>query len=206
MQKKRCCAYVEQLLLGSLLMGDLHEVLANLSGRATTWKSQHPSRPKSITKKPLYKKQFLEAIHFVIIYETLCIQLEKAGQTPRKTLHKKNCCRELFCNNFGQDGTKTTQERFVIQNMRYPCPPTSLTKQEGQGRGVGQNGGEGWGRGRGTGRGRRGEWDRREKGRGMERRERERERDRDREREKKGEWDREEGEERGMGDREEASF
>ena len=58
---------------------------------------------KFITKYSL-QKYFLEAINFVIITKTRCIQLERATKRPPK-YHKNNCFRELFCNNFGQDGT-----------------------------------------------------------------------------------------------------
>ena len=47
--------------------------------------------------------KFLEAMNCVITTNTLCIQLEKARKRPQK-YYNKNCFRELFCNNFGQDG------------------------------------------------------------------------------------------------------
>ena len=62
-----------------------------------------PAQPKLLQKSSL-QTYFLEAINFVFITKTLCIQLEKARQTPQK-YYKNNCFRELFCNNFGQDGS-----------------------------------------------------------------------------------------------------
>ena len=60
--------------------------------------------PPHITAQ-LFTKMNLETINFVIIAKTLCIQLKQTRERPQK-YHKKNCFRELFCNNFGQDGTE----------------------------------------------------------------------------------------------------
>ena len=64
-----------------------------------------PSQPKLLQK--LLQEYFLEAINFVInfviITKRLCIQIEKTRKRPQK-YYKNNCFRELFCNNFGQDG------------------------------------------------------------------------------------------------------
>ena len=62
-----------------------------------------PSRPKLLQKTSL-QKSFLEAINFVMITKLICIQLKQTRETPPKH-YKNNCFRELFCNNFGQDGT-----------------------------------------------------------------------------------------------------
>ena len=61
-----------------------------------------PSWPKLLQKNSL-QKYFLEAINFVIISKTLCIQLKQTRERPQKH-YKNNCSGELFCNNFGQDG------------------------------------------------------------------------------------------------------
>ena len=47
----------------------------------------------------------LPRINFVIITTTLCIQLKQTRERPPK-YYKNNCFRELFCNNFGHDGTE----------------------------------------------------------------------------------------------------
>ena len=75
-----------------------------------------PSRPKLLQKTSLQKKS-LEAINFVIITKTLCIQLKPTRERPRKH-YKNNCFRELSCNNFGQDGYVIFLYRFLICS---PC-------------------------------------------------------------------------------------
>ena len=62
-----------------------------------------PTRPNLLQKKSL-QKYFLEAINFVTITKTLCIQLNQTRERPQ-TYYKNNCFRELFCNNFAQDGS-----------------------------------------------------------------------------------------------------
>ena len=62
-----------------------------------------PAQPKLLQKTSL-QKYFLEAIKFVILTKTLCIWLEHSRKRPQK-YYKTNCFRDLFCNNFGQDGT-----------------------------------------------------------------------------------------------------
>ena len=72
-----------------------------------------PARPKLLQKNSL-QKYFFEAINFVIATKTLCIQLKNQKKTTKilqkiivsgNYFVKNNCFRELFCNNFGQDGT-----------------------------------------------------------------------------------------------------
>ena len=65
-----------------------------------------PSRPKLLQKTSL-QKYILEAINLVIITKTLCIRLKKTRERPQK-YYKNNCFKELFCNNFGQDGTNSS--------------------------------------------------------------------------------------------------
>ena len=70
-----------------------------------------PSRPKLLQKTSL-QKSFLEAINFVIITKTLCIQLKQTRERPQK-YYNNNCFGEFFCNNFGQDGTGCTETLFL---------------------------------------------------------------------------------------------
>ena len=73
----------------------------------------------------------LEEVKFVNITKTLCIQLEKARQRPQ-TYYKKNCFWELFCNDFGQNGTKTKLRKFrtgSVQTGSEWNPPFSTKLQ-----------------------------------------------------------------------------
>ena len=82
-----------------------------------------PSRPKLLQKTSL-QKHFLEAINFVTIAKTLCIQVEKTRKETTEIYYKKNCFRELFCHNFGQDGSGYSQdfpeELKSIPSRTYP--------------------------------------------------------------------------------------
>ena len=68
-----------------------------------SWSSSF-SFPKIITpktsKNTVFCFHFAEAINFVIVYKILFIQLEK----DHKSITRIVVFRELFCNNFGQDG------------------------------------------------------------------------------------------------------
>ena len=71
-------------------------------------KIENYHRGQNYYKKPLYKNIFFRGNSFCNYYKTLCIQLEKTGKRPQ-TYYKNNCFRQLFCNNFGQDGTLQRQ-------------------------------------------------------------------------------------------------
>ena len=66
-------------------------------------RSDLPSRPKLLQKTSLHKS-FLEAINSVIVTKTFCIQQKQIRERPQR-YYKNKCFRELYCNNFGQDGT-----------------------------------------------------------------------------------------------------
>ena len=83
-----------------------------------------PSRPKLLQKTSL-QKEFLEAINFVIITKTLCIQLKQTRERPQK-YYKNNCFRELFCNNFGQDGTQTLLQNSYFSVGSLRTKPTAV--------------------------------------------------------------------------------
>ena len=78
--------------------------------------NHHYHRGQNYYKKTSLHKQFLEATNFVIITKTLCVQLEKARKRPQN-YYKNYCFRELFCNNFGQDGT--SQESVAMGHLQF---------------------------------------------------------------------------------------
>ena len=69
------------------------------------------SAAKIITKN-LFTTKKLEAINYVIIPKTLCIQLDKTRKGPQQ-YYKNSCFRELFYNNCGQHGKRG--ELFHLQ-------------------------------------------------------------------------------------------
>ena len=73
-------------------------------------------RRQNYYKKTRYKI-ILEAIHVVTIPKTLCIWLQK----HQKLLHIWKCFRELFCNDFDQDG-------MIEVYIRDSCLPFCLAK------------------------------------------------------------------------------
>ena len=89
------------------------------SGKSS--ESQVPSRPKSLQNNSL-QKSFLEAMNFVIITKTLCIQLKQTRERPQKH-YKKNCFRVLFCNNFAQDG-KVQGAKVPFGKVPFGTPQT----------------------------------------------------------------------------------
>ena len=77
--------------------------LHGLQLHGDSWKLLDTVEGPKLLQKTSLQKQYLEAVIFVIITNTLCIQLKKTRERPQKH-YKNNCFRELFYNNIGQDG------------------------------------------------------------------------------------------------------
>ena len=86
-----------------------------------------PLRPKLLQKTSL-QKEFLEAILFVTLTKTLCIQLEKTRKRPQN-ITKKSGFRGLFCNNFGQDSILFAPgQRAGAEVLIVDCPVPNLVR------------------------------------------------------------------------------
>ena len=66
---------------------------------------------KMITSKLFTKTIYREALNFAIVAKALCIWLQR----DHRTLQNKGF-RELFCNNFGQDGSAISVSQLISQN------------------------------------------------------------------------------------------
>ena len=84
-------------------------------------KENHYQRGQNYYKKNSLQTYFLEAIHFVMIAKTLCIQLKQTRERPQK-YYKNSCFREFFCNNFGQEITTLEKPRECTKARRILRP------------------------------------------------------------------------------------